>query len=553
MTLTRRQLLDLITAHGLRPSRALGQNFVVDPNTVRRIARLAEVGPGDRVVEVGPGLGSLTSALAETGASVLALEADRHLLPVLEAVVVDPKVRVVEADAMKADWPSLLGDEGGWVLVSNLPYNIATPLIADLLDQVPAIDRMLVMVQKEVGQRLVASVGDPAYGAVSVKVRYWAEARIAGDVPSTVFYPKPKVDSVLVSIRRRPVPALDPEMVDPSVLFKLVRSGFATRRKMLRRALSGTLRQKQFEDAGVASHLRAQELDLQAWGRLAAVAGAEPAPAEEPVPSPPEDADTTSPAPSQDADTTSPATPEPADSVESFDAPAKLTLSLRVVGVRPDGYHLIDAEMVTLDLVDTLEFSDGDEMTIEGDYGEQAPAGDDNLVCRALQLVGRRAAVRLHKRIPVGAGLGGGSADAAAVLRWAGVDDPELAAKLGADVPFCLIGGRARVTGAGEQVDPLPIGDLAGQEYTLLTPPFGVSTAEVYAAWDRLGGPTGERGNDLEPAALAVEPRLAEWRDALRDATGQEPFLAGSGGTWYVPGAYPGDGRLVVRVAEANG
>lgn len=356
MTLTRRQLLDLITAHGLRPSRALGQNFVVDPNTVRRIARLAEVGPGDRVLEVGPGLGSLTSALAETGASVLALEADRHLLPVLKAVVVDPKVRVVQADAMTADWPSLLGDEGGWVLVSNLPYNIATPLIADLLDQVPAIERMLVMVQKEVGQRLVASVGDPAYGAVSVKVRYWAEARLAGDVPSTVFYPKPKVDSVLISIRRRAQPALDPEVVDPSVLFKLVRAGFATRRKMLRRALSGTLRQSQFEAAGVASHLRAQELDLNAWGRLAAAAMAladqhsEPesddgAP-DEPTPDTPVPADTADePAPADDgaSDRSAPAEDDgasdpsaPADADGASDRPAPVEPAAHETAAEPD-------------------------------------------------------------------------------------------------------------------------------------------------------------------------------------------------------------------------
>lgn len=230
-------------------------------------------------------------------------------------------------------------------------------------------------------------------------------------------------------------------------------------------------------------------------------------------------------------------------------APAKLTLSLRIVGIRSDGYHLIDSEMVTLDLADTLEFSAGDGVVIEGEHAAGAPVGEDNLVCRALQLVGRRAAVRLHKRIPVGAGLGGGSADAAAVLRWAGVGDLGLAAKLGADVPFCLMGGRARVTGVGEQLDPLPVEDLAGREYTLLTPPFGVSTAAVYAAWDQLGGPSGEGGNDLEPAALTVEPRLAEWRDVLGHATGQAPSLAGSGGTWYVPGAYPGDGRLVVRIA----
>jgi 4-diphosphocytidyl-2-C-methyl-D-erythritol kinase len=229
-------------------------------------------------------------------------------------------------------------------------------------------------------------------------------------------------------------------------------------------------------------------------------------------------------------------------------APAKLTLSLRVTGVRRDGYHLLDCEMVTLDLIDTLEMQAGDGIEIVG--GEGIPSGRDNLVVRALALAGRRARVRLHKRIPAGAGLGGGSADAAAVLRWAGVSSPEVAVRLGADVPFCLVGGRARVTGVGEIVEPLPLGDVDGRQYTLLTPPVPVSTVEVYRAWDRLGGPSGAGGNDLEPAALVVEPELAKWRDVLGEATGAQPRLAGSGGTWFVEGSYPGPGRRVVKVAR---
>lgn len=220
-------------------------------------------------------------------------------------------------------------------------------------------------------------------------------------------------------------------------------------------------------------------------------------------------------------------------------APAKLTLSLRVTGVRPDGYHLLDAEMVTVDLADTLTFGAGDGVVYEG----MAPPPDD-IVARALAIVGRRARVRVHKRIPPGAGLGGGSADAAAVLRWAGCTDLAVAASLGADVPFCLVGGRARVRGIGEVVEPLPYEDRV---FTLLIPPLGCATPAVYAAWDRMGGPRGEHGNDLEPAALAVEPRLAAWRDALAAATGLTPRLAGSGSTWFVEGSYPGEGRIVVR------
>lgn len=234
-------------------------------------------------------------------------------------------------------------------------------------------------------------------------------------------------------------------------------------------------------------------------------------------------------------------------------APAKVTLSLRVTGVRPDGYHEIDAEMVTVDLCDDLTFAEGDglEVVDEAGGGLPVPADGTNLVARALAAVGRRAAVRLTKRIPAGGGLGGGSADAAAVLRWAGrADDVGLALSLGADVPFCVVGGRARVRGIGERVEPLPFVERA---LTLLTPPgLSCPTPAVYRAWDDLGGPTADGPNDLEPAALRVVPELARWRDALGDATGLVPVLAGSGSTWLVPGAFEGavDGALVVRTVR---
>jgi 4-diphosphocytidyl-2-C-methyl-D-erythritol kinase len=216
-------------------------------------------------------------------------------------------------------------------------------------------------------------------------------------------------------------------------------------------------------------------------------------------------------------------------------APAKLTCSLRVVGVRPDGYHLLDAEMVTLALADTLTFDAGDRLTIGGPAAPGVPTDDTNLVRRALRAVGRTAAVHVDKRIPAGGGLGGGSADAAAVLRWAGCDDTAVATKLGADVPFCLVGGRARVTGVGDVLEPLPPMDVT---FTLCIPPLAVSTPAVYSAWDALGGPTGDGSNDLEPAALAVEPQLQTWRDRLAAVTGAEPVLAGSGATWFVEGDF---------------
>ena len=275
MTLSPRQVRDLLDEHGLSPSRALGQNFVADPNTVRRIARLAEVGPGDRVVEIGPGLGSLTLALAETGAEVTAVELDRHLLVPLRSVVEPHGVRVVHGDAMRLDWDALLADADAgagrpWVLVANLPYNVATPLVLDLLVKVPAIERMLVMVQREVAERLAARPGSKAYGIPSVKVAYWADAEVVGRVPATVFIPPPRVESALVRLRRLPAPRVD---VAPDRLFRLVEAGFGQRRKMLRRSLAGLVDAAGFEQAGVRPEARAEELDLEAWARLARVAG----------------------------------------------------------------------------------------------------------------------------------------------------------------------------------------------------------------------------------------------------------------------------------------
>jgi len=236
-------------------------------------------------------------------------------------------------------------------------------------------------------------------------------------------------------------------------------------------------------------------------------------------------------------------------------APAKLTLTLRVTGVRADGYHLIDAEMVSLDLADELTFSTtppgkAPTITLIGPYAGGLSAGADNLVAKAMAAAGGRADVVVDKRIPHGGGLGGGSTDAAAVLRWAGVDDVALAARIGADVPFCLRGGRARVRGIGDELDPLP---FEPRTVTLaLAEELRCDTAAVYRAWDDLGGPTADGANDLEPAALVVEPRLRALRDRLGEETGEVPVLAGSGSTWFVPGAHPGPGRIVARTVPAQ-
>ena len=228
--------------------------------------------------------------------------------------------------------------------------------------------------------------------------------------------------------------------------------------------------------------------------------------------------------------------------LDIIEAHAKLTLSLRVTGVRDDGFHLIDAEMVVLDLHDTIAFTASDDVsiTVDGPYAAGVPTDGRNLVHRALALVNRTAAVNITKQIPHGGGLGGGSADAAAVLRWAGYHDLVAASRLGADIPFCLSGHhRARVTGIGEGIESRP--SHAGT-VTLIIPPLSASTPAVYRAWDELGGPRNTESatstglNDLEPAALAVVPELATWRDRIRDASGYLPTLAGSGATWFLEG-----------------
>lgn len=272
MTLSRHTAQDQLEVAGLRAKRTLGQNFVVDPNTVRRIARLSGAGPTIRVVEVGAGLGSLTLALAETGAQVVAVEIDVDLVPILRANVAGcENVRVVEADAMTIDWNDLLGPDD-WMLVSNLPYNVATPLVADILDTVPQVKKMVVMVQREVAERFVARPSTPSYGAVSVKTQWWADARIVGQVPAAVFLPRPNVESSLVEIVRHPLPDAT---VDPGAMFSLVRQGFGKRRKMLRGSLAGRVDESQFAAAGIAPTARAEELGVEDWARLARVVGGE--------------------------------------------------------------------------------------------------------------------------------------------------------------------------------------------------------------------------------------------------------------------------------------
>ena len=264
MTLSVADVRRLLSEADIDPKKSLGQNFVVDPNTVRRIARLSGVGEGSRVIEIGAGLGSLTLALAETGASVVAIETDRTLIPILNSIVGD-RAQIIEADVRSLSWNEMLPTPG-WDLVANLPYNIATNVVLTVLDEVPAVTRLLVMVQQEAGERIAASVGDAAYSGVSVRVALRGNASIVGHVSPSVFYPQPRVSSALVAVERveRSVEKhIEDELID------LVRIAFNQRRKMLRKSLKGRVEENILESAGIPPTSRPEEVELDRWINLA--------------------------------------------------------------------------------------------------------------------------------------------------------------------------------------------------------------------------------------------------------------------------------------------
>ena len=266
------EIRDLAELLGLQPTKKLGQNFVVDGNTVRRIVRAAGVTADSAVVEIGPGLGSLTLGLLETGASVLAIEIDKRLAAQLPITVglLQPEARlnVVAADAMKiADLPGAPA-----TLVANLPYNVSVPVLLYFLEHFPSIRSGLVMVQAEVGQRIAAPPGSRVYGAPSVKAAWYGSWRTVGQVSRQVFWPVPNVDSVLVSFAARDQPIGTED--ERRETFALVEAAFAQRRKMLRQALSGIFgsgpaASSQLEAAGVDPTQRGEQLDVHDFLRIA--------------------------------------------------------------------------------------------------------------------------------------------------------------------------------------------------------------------------------------------------------------------------------------------
>lgn len=262
----RGEIKALLERHGIRPKRRLGQNFLGDPNLVDRIVRTASVGPDDRVVEVGAGTGTLTRALAATGAAVLAFEVDPRLLPVLDEVLVGLEVEVRSEDVTKSDLGAILG-AGPWTMVANLPYNVGTPLLLDVLRHVTVVTRMVVMVQREVADRLVATAGSKSYGLPSIVAQLNAAARVAFTVPPDVFFPVPEVESAVVEMERVTAPRLSEAAIE------LASVAFQQRRKMLRRSLVDVLHDPSatLAAAGISETARPEELRPADFLRLAEV------------------------------------------------------------------------------------------------------------------------------------------------------------------------------------------------------------------------------------------------------------------------------------------
>ncbi|MBQ1867229.1 16S rRNA (adenine(1518)-N(6)/adenine(1519)-N(6))-dimethyltransferase RsmA, partial [Selenomonas sp.] len=262
----------ILKAFGLRMSKKLGQNFLIDASIVQGIVDAAEIQPGERVLEIGPGIGTLTQGLAEAGAEVTAVELDKKLPAVLaETLKAYDNVTIVPGDILKVNIPEIMG-EGPFKVAANLPYYITTPILMTLLERHLPITRMVTMVQKEVAERMIAKPGSRTYGALSVAVQYYTEPEIVLDVPPRSFIPAPEVDSVVIACKVRETPAVD--VMDEKMFFRVVKAAFGQRRKTLSNALKGGgLPKEQVRDAmeaaGIDPTRRGETLSLDEFAKLA--------------------------------------------------------------------------------------------------------------------------------------------------------------------------------------------------------------------------------------------------------------------------------------------
>lgn len=537
--LTSNDIRELCAQLNIRPTKTLGQNFVNDPGTVRKIVRNAGVQAGEQVLEIGPGLGSLTLALLEAGAQVSAVEIDPPLAQALpttaQARFPEAKLQVFTADALTITGPESIDGATPTRLVANLPYNVAVPIVLTVLEKLPSIQTVLVMVQAEVADRLAATPGNKIYGVPSAKVAWYASARRTLTIGRNVFYPVPNVDSALVKIERRPHPdtAATREQV-----FAVIDAAFAQRRKTLRQALAGLAgsagaAQEALERAGVSPTARGETLDIDQFAAVAQQLNAASAGACVPAASAP------APATSDPAVSVSAPAVNASDRAVSVSAPGKVNLFLALGAARPDGYHPLNTIFAQIGLSETVTvsplkslattapqpastapISSASSAPAQSDSAQAAQTGGPrielaltrpdsnvpldhtNLAYRAAQAVAQQAAQRglatpdvhilLDKAVPVAGGMAGGSADAAATLKacnefWqVGLSLEELAhlgAQLGADVPFGLYGGVALGTGRGDLIEPLKA--APGPYYwTFALQDEGLSTAAVFKHFD---------------------------------------------------------------------
>ena len=475
--LTSNDIRELCAQLNIRPTKTLGQNFVNDPGTVRKIVRNARVQAGEQVLEIGPGLGSLTLALLEAGAQVSAVEIDPPLAQALpttaQARFPEAKLQVFTADALTITGPESIDGATPTRLVANLPYNVAVPIVLTVLEKLPSIQTVLVMVQAEVADRLAATPGNKIYGVPSAKVAWYASARRTLTIGRNVFYPVPNVDSALVKIERRPHPdtAATREQV-----FAVIDAAFAQRRKTLRQALAGLAgsagaAQEALERAGVSPTARGETLDIDQFAAVAQQLNAASAGVCVPAAS--------APAPATSDPAVNASDPAANAAAVSVSAPGKVNLFLALGAARPDGYHPLNTVFAQIGLSETVKVTPLQSLattapqpasTAPVSSASSAPAQSDsapaaaqpapsataasapaaqpgsprielaltrpdsnvpldhtNLAYRAAQAVAQQAAQRglatpdvhilLDKAVPVAGGMAGGSADAAATLK----------------------------------------------------------------------------------------------------------------------------------------
>lgn len=351
--LTSNDIRELCAQLNIRPTKTLGQNFVNDPGTVRKIVRNAGVQAGEQVLEIGPGLGSLTLALLEAGAQVSAVEIDPPLAQALpttaQARFPEAKLQVFTADALTITGPESIDGATPTRLVANLPYNVAVPIVLTVLEKLPSIQTVLVMVQAEVADRLAATPGNKIYGVPSAKVAWYASARRTLTIGRNVFYPVPNVDSALVKIERRPHPdtAATCEQV-----FAVIDAAFAQRRKTLRQALAGLAgsagaAQEALERAGVSPTARGETLDIDQFAAVAQQLNAASAGACVPAAS--------APAPATSDPAVNASDPAANAAAVSVSAPGKVNLFLALGAARPDGYHPLNSIFAQIGLSETVK------------------------------------------------------------------------------------------------------------------------------------------------------------------------------------------------------